>query len=51
MLGIQTEGEAAEALRYLEPPQMRQRIFDATIELLERAVVVRPQVVVLDDLH
>jgi class 3 adenylate cyclase/tetratricopeptide (TPR) repeat protein len=51
MLGVQTEGEAAQALRYLDPPQMRQNIFNATMELLEKAAAERPQVIVLDDLH
>ena len=51
MLGIDVTGDDAERVRYLEPPQLRARVFGATQELVEMAASKRPMVLVFEDLH
>ncbi len=51
LLGIPLNGEDAERVRYLEPPLLRERVFDAVRGLIERLAEARPLVVVLEDLH
>jgi class 3 adenylate cyclase/tetratricopeptide (TPR) repeat protein len=51
MLGVQISGEALERVRYLEPPQLRERLFRATHDLIEALASTRPLILVLDDLH
>jgi class 3 adenylate cyclase/tetratricopeptide (TPR) repeat protein len=59
LLGLQLTGEAAERVRYIEPPRLRGIIFAQTASLLEALMVgeadsqatVRPAILFLDDLH
>ncbi|MBI4199959.1 MAG: AAA family ATPase [Chloroflexi bacterium] len=51
MLGIQLEGEEWERVRYLEPPQVRERVFRAVPQYLERVAAAKPLVLVFEDLH
>ncbi|MBI4339872.1 MAG: AAA family ATPase [Chloroflexi bacterium] len=51
MLGIQLAGEASERVRYLQPPQVRERVIKAVLQYLERVVAARPLVLVFEDLH
>jgi predicted ATPase len=51
LLGVQPSDEDFERVRYLEPPQLRQRIFSATIEFVEQLAASQPLVLVFDDIH
>lgn len=51
LLGVELEGESLELLRFLEPPQLRERLFEATHTFLRALAQRRPTVVVLEDLH
>ena len=51
MLGIELSGEAEERLKYLQPPQVRDRVFRATVDFLDQLAQSRPLVLVFDDLH
>ncbi|MDE3089180.1 MAG: AAA family ATPase [Chloroflexota bacterium] len=51
MLGIKLEGEDLERVRYLEPPQLREKIFQAVLHLFEYLARKQPIVVMVDDLH
>jgi class 3 adenylate cyclase/tetratricopeptide (TPR) repeat protein len=51
MLDISLSGDALERVRYLEPPQVLSRIFEATSEYVEAAASEQPLVLVIDDLH
>lgn len=51
ILGIKLEGEDLERVRYLEPPQLREKIFQAVFHLFERLARKQPIVILLDDLH
>jgi class 3 adenylate cyclase/predicted ATPase len=51
MLEIQPPPGDYERVRFLEPPQLRQRVFAAMSELVERMALARPTVLVLDDIH
>jgi predicted ATPase/class 3 adenylate cyclase len=51
MLDISLSGDALERVRYLEPPQLRSRIFQATGEYFEAIASEQPLVLVFDDLH
>ncbi len=50
LLGVQLPDED-ERVRYLQPPQVRGRIFEATCELFERLAERQPLVLVFEDLH
>ena len=51
MLGITVPGEDADRVRYLEPPQLRGRVFQAVYEFFGRLAQTRPLVLVFEDLH
>jgi class 3 adenylate cyclase/tetratricopeptide (TPR) repeat protein len=59
LLGLQMTGEAAERVRYIEPPRLRSIIFAQTASLLEALIAgevdpqaaLRPTILFLDDLH
>jgi class 3 adenylate cyclase/tetratricopeptide (TPR) repeat protein len=51
MLGITMLGEDAERVRYLEPPQLRGRVFQAIYDLFGRLAQTRPLMLVFEDLH
>jgi class 3 adenylate cyclase/tetratricopeptide (TPR) repeat protein len=59
LLGLQLAGEAAERVRYIEPPRLRSIIFAQTASLLEALMAgsadskatPRPAILFLDDLH
>ena len=51
LLGVEVTGEDAERVRYLEPPQLRSRVFEAVIEVIERLAGQGPLVLVFEDLH
>ena len=51
MLGIKLEGEDADRVKYLEPPQLREQVFRSTTELIEQSASQRPLVLVFEDLH
>ena len=51
MLGLKLVGEELERVKYLQPPQLRDRTFGATREYIERLASVRPLVFVFEDLH
>jgi class 3 adenylate cyclase/tetratricopeptide (TPR) repeat protein len=51
LLGIHPENDAAERVRYLEPPHLRSLIFSHVANLVEALVVTRRVVIFLDDLH
>ena len=51
MLGLKLAGEELERVKYLQPPQLRDRTFGATREYIERLASVRPLVFVFEDLH
>ena len=51
MMGIKLSGEAEERVKYLQPPQVRERIFHATGDLLAQVSQSRPLVLVFEDVH
>ena len=51
LLEVQLPDEDAQRVRYLQPPQVRDRIFEATCELFERLAERQPLVLVFEDLH
>ncbi|MBI4329012.1 MAG: AAA family ATPase, partial [Chloroflexi bacterium] len=51
LLGIGLEGEELERVKYLNPPQVRERTFTAVRAFIERVAVVQPLVLVFEDLH
>jgi len=51
LLEIKISGEDAERVRYLEPPQLRGRIFAAVSSFIEGLASATPLVLVLEDLH
>ncbi|MBI3914578.1 MAG: AAA family ATPase [Chloroflexi bacterium] len=51
LLGIQIPGDDAERVRYLEPPQLRGKIFQAAVQYFELLAARQPLVLMLDDLH
>jgi class 3 adenylate cyclase/tetratricopeptide (TPR) repeat protein len=51
LLRITPTGEDNERVRYLQPPQLRQRISEATGDLLEGLATRQPLVLVLEDIH
>jgi len=50
-LGVHLSTESLDRVRYLEPPQLRERIFRALHALVDSMASRQPLVVVLDDLH
>lgn len=51
IVGVDGTDEDAELVRYLQPPQLRQRVFDAAYRLVEGMAQNRPLILVLDDVH
>lgn len=51
VLGLKIEGEDDERVRYLEPPQLREKIFNATLHFFEHSAQKNPLVLVFEDLH
>ena len=52
LLGIAlSDDEAGERVRYLEPPQLRERVFAATCDFLKQLARTQPLVLVFEDLH
>ena len=51
MLGVAIPEEDSQEFKYLQPPQIREKVFLAIRELLEREAAMRPVVVVFEDLH
>jgi class 3 adenylate cyclase/tetratricopeptide (TPR) repeat protein len=59
LLGLQLTSDAAERVRYIEPPRLRSIIFAQTASLLEALIAgpndsqaaLRPAIIFLDDLH
>ncbi len=51
LLGIPLTGEDQELVKYLQPPQLRERTFNAVRGLVEIMATERPLVLVLEDLH
>ncbi len=51
LLGIQIAGDDAERVHYLEPPQLRAKIFGAVAQYFELLAARQPLVLMLDDLH
>jgi predicted ATPase/class 3 adenylate cyclase len=51
LLEIQPGGEDAERIRYLDPPQLRQKVFSAVCDYFEILAARNPTVMVLDDVH
>ena len=51
MLGVPIPEEDDHLVRYLQPPQVRERIFGAVRQLVETKAETRPTVLVFEDLH
>jgi class 3 adenylate cyclase/tetratricopeptide (TPR) repeat protein len=51
MLGLKLEPDAAERVKYLQPPMLRRKIFSHVSSLLQQLVDHQPLIVFLDDLH
>ncbi len=51
LLGIELIGEDLDRVKYLMPPDLRERIFRAVEQLVEQVAVKQPLVVVFEDLH
>lgn len=51
MLDIKPDDEGIVRVRYLEPPQLRMRVFSAVEQFLEQFAKIQPVVLVMEDLH
>ena len=51
VMGIELTGEGAERVKYLSPPQVRDRVFSTICDFFERLAAIRPLVLVFEDLH
>ncbi|HVF99483.1 MAG TPA: AAA family ATPase, partial [Chloroflexia bacterium] len=51
LLGIELEGEDAERVRYLQPPQVRGRIFFTVQSYIAALASITPLVLMFEDLH
>jgi len=51
MLGVTVPDEDTEQLKYLQPPQVREKIFAAIRDLVEREAARQPLLLVFEDLH
>ncbi len=51
LLGVNPTGEAAEKVKYLQPPQVRERVFSAALAFVEQLAAIRPVVLVFEDVH
>lgn len=51
LLEIELDADAAERVRYLDPPHIRERVFRAVQLLVSQAASQRPLVLVMEDIH
>ena len=51
LLGLTVPEEDSELIKYLQPPQVHEKIFSAVRRLLEQEIQIRPLVLVFEDLH
>ena len=51
LLGIALSDEADERVKYLQPPQLREKVFVATCDFFRRLAATQPLVLVFEDLH
>ena len=51
MMGIELQGEDEEVLRYLEPLELRERVFGAVKQIIGVLASTEPTVLVFEDLH
>ncbi len=51
MLDVPVPEEDAEHIQYLQPPQIREKIFAATREIVEREAQRHPLLLVFEDVH
>ena len=51
MLEIEPAGEDVERIRYLEPPQLRKKVYQAVYTYFEALATQSPLVIVFDDVH
>ena len=51
VLGIEVPEAEAEPIRYLKPPDLRERVFNAVRTLVGRLAATQPTVLVFEDLH
>ncbi len=51
LLGIKLEGEDLERVKYLEPPQLREKNFSAILHFFEHLASKQPIVLIFEDLH
>jgi class 3 adenylate cyclase/tetratricopeptide (TPR) repeat protein/ribosomal protein L40E len=51
LVGVEGTAEDAEMIRYLQPPQLRERVFDAVFRMVEGVARHQPLVLVFDDVH
>ncbi len=51
LLGAGPTGDDADYVKFLEPPQLRQALFGAVLELFEQVAERRPLLLVFEDLH
>ena len=51
LMGLKIPDEDSEFIKYLQPPQVREKIFRAVRDLLEQEARNRPLVLVFEDLH
>ena len=51
LLGIKIEGEDADKVNYLMPPDLRGRVFNAVLQLFDQLAAREPVILVFEDLH
>jgi len=51
MMGLELQGEASERVKYLQPPQVRDRVFRAVCGFFQQLAEQRPLVLVFEDLQ
>ncbi|MFN2198920.1 MAG: AAA family ATPase, partial [Anaerolineales bacterium] len=51
MMGLELHGEAAERIKFLQPPQLHGLIFEQVSALVDRLLASGPLVIYIDDLH
>ena len=51
LLGIKVTDQDQGWIKYLEPRQLHERVFQATLQFFERLASLRPVVLVLEDIH
>ena len=51
LLGIQLTDDDVERVKYLQPPQVRERVFQAVQNVVEGLTAIQPLVLVFEDLH